>query len=61
VDQKKLKVALVERALSQWQLARRLGLAPSSLSDYVRGARPAPADLQQRVERELRMHRGALT
>lgn len=53
VDHLKLRLELTRQRLAQWRLAHRLGLAPSTLSDYLRGARPAPARLQTRIERAL--------
>jgi transcriptional regulator with XRE-family HTH domain len=61
VDTSKLRGLLAERRLPQWRLAKRLGYAPSTLSDYLRGARPAPPDLVKQIEQELRLPPGALT
>ena len=46
--------------MPQWRLALRLGLRPSTLSDYLRGARPAPEDLGGRIERALNLGAGTL-
>jgi len=60
MDAKKLRVELARSGMAQWRLARWLGLRPSTFSDWVRGARPSPCDLQQRVERALELETGAL-
>jgi DNA-binding transcriptional regulator YdaS (Cro superfamily) len=61
VDPHKVRVACVEQRVPQWRLARLLSLAPSTLSDYLRGARPAPPNLAERIERALGRTRGSLT
>lgn len=48
-----LRAELALRGLAQWRLAKKIGYPPSTFSDYVRGARPAPADLVSRIERVL--------
>ncbi len=60
INAKKLKVALVERGLPQWKLARLIRVQPSTLSDYLRGARRAPVGLQKRIEEALGVSRGGL-
>jgi DNA-binding transcriptional regulator YdaS (Cro superfamily) len=35
-------------------------MSPSTLSDYLRGARPAPSDLASSIEKALGMSPGAL-
>lgn len=53
VDRNVMRAALASKGLAQWQLAKKLGFEPSTFSDYVRGARPAPDGFTQRVAREL--------
>jgi predicted transcriptional regulator len=60
VDEKKLRVELALRRMPQWRLAKLLFLPPSTLSDYIRGARPEPLDLAPRIERVLTLPAGAL-
>ncbi len=55
-----LKAELARRGLSQWRLAKKIGYPASTFSDYVRGARPAPADLVNRIERALQLPTGSL-
>ncbi len=54
IDLVKLRQILVGLNLAQWQLAKELGLPPSTFSDYLRGARPAPPNLQRRIEKVLK-------
>jgi transcriptional regulator with XRE-family HTH domain len=61
INRSKLKGLLAERGLSQWQLAIHLGVRPSSMSDYVRGARPPPAKLAAQIERALNLAPGTLS
>jgi DNA-binding transcriptional regulator YdaS (Cro superfamily) len=61
INRSKLKGLLAERGVSQWQLAIHLGVKPSSLSDYVRGARPPPYELASQIERALSVAPGTLT
>jgi plasmid maintenance system antidote protein VapI len=49
IDARKLRVALAERDLPRWRLAKLMKLPPSTLSDYLRGARPAPPDLAEKI------------
>ena len=60
IDQRKLKAALAEHDVPQWKLAKRLRIPPTTLSDWVRGARPTPDDLSARIERELSLPVGSL-
>ena len=61
MDLTKIRVALAERGLRQFHLAKRLKISPSSLSDWLRGARTAPADLSCRIEVALGLLPGALS
>ena len=60
IDQKKLNAVLAGQGIAQWQLAKRLHRPPSTLSDYLRGARPVPRTLVQEIERALKLPPGAL-
>jgi DNA-binding transcriptional regulator YdaS (Cro superfamily) len=60
LDAVQVRVELARRGLPQWQLARRLGLPPSTLSDYLLGRRPSPPDLPLRIERALGLASGAV-
>ncbi len=60
IDMSLLRGELARRALAQWRLAGLLGTKPSTLSDWLRGARPAPDDLRHRIESVLNLRRGAL-
>lgn len=61
IDSMKLKGALAQNGIAQWKLAKQLGYQPSTFSDYVRGARTAPPDLTNRIERSLKLPPGSLT
>lgn len=60
MDHRRIKVILAERAITQWQLAKRLRMNAATLSDYLRGARAAPGDLGARIEAALRLPTGTL-
>ena len=53
LDHSELKAELARRGLREWRLAQMLGHPPSTLSDWLRGVRPAPHDLAERIERAL--------
>jgi predicted transcriptional regulator len=53
-------VELARRGMRQRDLARLLQIPDTTLSDWLRGAHPAPADLAARVERSLRLPTGFL-
>jgi plasmid maintenance system antidote protein VapI len=53
LDHSELKAELARRSLPQWRLAQLLGHAPSTFSEFLRGVRPAPPDLADRIERAL--------
>lgn len=61
LDRKALRVELARRSVAQWRVAESLQLPPSTFSDYVRGARPAPADFGARVEQVLGLEPGTLS
>jgi predicted transcriptional regulator len=60
VDELKLSVELVKRRIPQWRFATMIGIPPSTLSDYLRGARPQPPELRSRIEAALNLRAGAL-
>ena len=53
-------VHLVTLGLNQRDLAKRLGVADTTLSGWLRGAHPAAPDLAERIERALGLSPGAL-
>lgn len=53
-------VELARRSMRQRDLARLLKTPDTTLSDWLRGAHPAPADLPTRIERALGLPAGAL-
>ena len=55
-----VRIALAQAGLTQADLARRLGIPSTTLSDWLRGAHPAPADLAERVEARLKLGAGTL-
>ena len=55
-----LRVELARRNLTQTQLAQLMGLPPTTLSSWVRGAHPAPDDLTRKIEKALGLAGGAL-
>jgi predicted transcriptional regulator len=53
LDHLQLKAELARRGLREWRLAKMLGYAPTALSDWLRGVRRAPPDLEERIEQAL--------
>ncbi len=53
-------VELARREMRQRELARRINVPDTTLSDWLRGAHPAPADLPRRIEQALELEPGAL-
>jgi transcriptional regulator with XRE-family HTH domain len=51
---------LTRRQLDQRELAEQLGTRPTTLSGWLTGAAPRPADLPERIERVLSLPRGSL-
>lgn len=60
VDERKLKLELVRRGLSQRSLAGLLDVSPSTFNGWIRAAHPAPEDLQERIETALALPAGEL-
>lgn len=60
IDRLKLAGVLAARGLPHYQLAVRLGLAPCTLSQMLRGHRATPAPLVERIERDLGLEAGSL-
>lgn len=48
-----VRVALARKGMTQLDLAHLLGVPPTSLSDWLRGAHPAPPNLVRRLEKAL--------
>ena len=57
----RLRAHLAYRAMTQHDLARKLHRPTSTLSTWLRGVAPAPADLVNRIERALKLPAGALS
>jgi len=55
-----LRVELARRNMSRQALAHRLDVSPSTLSGWLRGVYPAPANFPGRIERALKIKRGRL-
>jgi DNA-binding transcriptional regulator YdaS (Cro superfamily) len=55
-----LRVELARRNMSRQALAQRLDVSPSTLSGWLRGVYPTPANLSERIERALKIKRGRL-
>lgn len=53
-------VELARRDLRQRDLARLLHTPDTTLSDWLRGAHPAPPDLSTRIERAFKLPAGTL-
>jgi len=56
-----LEAALGKNPIPIWVLARRIGVSPSSLSGWLRGATPAPSDLKAKLTVALQQLTGATT
>ena len=62
IDRLRFRGELAQRALAQWRFAREvLGVPPSTFSEWMSGARPAPGDLRQRIEEGLKLSPGSLS
>lgn len=60
IDLPTLRAELARRNKTQLDLARKLGHPVSTLTSWLRGAAPAPADLGRRIEVALGLNSGAL-
>lgn len=58
---RRVSLELARAGLTQRALAQRMGLADTTLSDWLRGAHPAPADLAARIESALSLAVGTLS
>lgn len=56
-----LSIELARAGLNQAQLAAKLDVPSTTLSDWLRGAHPGPADLMPRIEKALRLKAGSLS
>lgn len=56
----RLRVELAKANITQRRLAHLLGTPPSTLSTWLNGAAPAPADLVKRIETALDLEPGSL-
>jgi transcriptional regulator with XRE-family HTH domain len=55
-----LDIELARAGLTQSQLAAKLRLPSTTLSDWLRESHPGPVDLVERVERALKLSPGTL-
>ena len=61
IDLHRLRDELIRRKLPLWRPAREnLDTAPSTLSSWLTGARPAPEGLRERLETALGLPTGTL-
>lgn len=56
-----VRIALAEAGLSQTELAARIRVPPTSLSDWLRGLRPMPQVVRTVLENELGIDLGAFS
>ncbi len=56
-----LNIELARAGLNQSQLAAKLDVPSTTLSDWLRGAHPGPTDLMQRIEKVLSLKAGSLS
>ena len=55
IDLPELRACLARRRLRQVDLAKNIGVPVTTLSAWLRGVHPGPADLPTRIERALRL------
>lgn len=55
-----LAVELARRGMTQRDLAERMNVPPTTLSDWLTGAHPARPNLRESIERALRLPPGTL-
>lgn len=61
IDLIELRIALVRKGWSQWQLAAHMQMDASTLSGRLRGTRPAPREFVGQVEAALGLEPGTLS
>lgn len=57
----RVRVALAEAGLTQAQLAKKLGIPSTTLSDWLREEHPVPPTLTADIEKKLGLTAGELT
>lgn len=55
LDRNERRVALANAKLNQQELARKLKVPPTSLSDWLRGAHPVPTTVVRQLELVLKL------
>ena len=60
INVKLLRIELVKREMTMFDLAKSLNNKSSTLSAWLREVNPQPADLGERIERVLGLQAGAL-
>lgn len=61
IDKSKLKIALVTKGWTLGQLASAIDRPSTTLSSWVQGRHPGPADLAERIADALGVELGAVT
>jgi transcriptional regulator with XRE-family HTH domain len=57
---KRLKIALIEKRMTQRELARRVGIGESLLSYYITGGKQMPESIKGKIARTLRIRKDEL-
>jgi hypothetical protein len=60
IDKRKYKAALALRGLRALDVARTLGVPPSTLASWINGVSPSPTGLEERLESALSLARHGL-
>lgn len=60
VDPQRLRVELAKKDVTKRRLAEKMSVPPSTLSTWLHGAAPAPADLAERIEAALNLKPGSV-
>ena len=60
IDELKLRIALLQRGISQARLAQKIGISPSVMSSLVRGYRKSEPKLRQKISQELNIREDLL-
>ena len=55
-----VRIELAKQDLNQAQLAKKMGVSSTTLSDWLRGSHPGPADLHALIEKALKLPLGHL-